>query len=119
VCGTRRGASVKRGRLRRQEPQLHEYDVLQQRDVEHPAQHLDSDQRRLGKSKVTVLGAIVREYRQPFPSQKNPAIDQVATDDLVVVQVEGQTFELLIFVAHRARRCRACGRDGRRHLRQY
>jgi hypothetical protein len=53
----------------------------------------------------------VREYRLSF-AKKNAAIDQVASDDLVVVQVEGQTFELLIFVAHKAGRCRACGRDG-------
>jgi len=96
---------MKRRFLMRQKPQLHEYEVLQQRDFEHPAQHLDNNQRRTGKFKIAALGAIVPEYRQPFVPQKNPAIDQVATDDLVIVQVEGQTFELLIFVAHRARRC--------------
>ena len=37
--------SVERRFLVRHKPQLHEYEVLQQRDFEHPAQHLGSDQR--------------------------------------------------------------------------
>lgn len=37
--------SVKLRCRARQEPQTHEYDVVQHRDFEHPAQHLDSDQR--------------------------------------------------------------------------
>jgi hypothetical protein len=61
---------------------------VQLRNVEHATQQLYGDQRRLGKMKVAVLGAIIRKNRQLFSAEKNPAIDQMATDNLVVIQVD-------------------------------
>lgn len=78
------------------EPQCGAHQVLQMWNSEHAAQQLYGHQRGLGKMKIAVLKAVVRENRQLFSSKKNLAIDEMATDDFVVVQIDCQTCECFV-----------------------